>query len=158
MDAASFHARCDGRGPTLTVARTAAGHVLGGYAAASWETPAETYGKSVAAPGSFLFALRCAAAGLPPTRLALRDAGGDGGGGGGGGGGGEKALCMHEDYGPTFGEYGSELCLLLNGDPADCVTTVVTTYAPPPGQADPHFLTGAKQFTVAEVEVFRVRA
>ena len=141
MTARSFHARCDGRGPTLTVARTAAGHVLGGYAAASWESPA--IGGYVAAPGSFLFALRCAAAGLPPTRLALRWHGA------------ENHLGMRKDSGPCFGASG-DLLLLGGGDPTCCYTTVGTTYALPKGQADPHFLTGAKQFTVAEVEVFRV--
>ena len=73
---------------------------------------------------------------------------------------GEQALCMNENFGPCFGSAGGGggLWLLRKADPAHCFTTLGDTYALPPGQADPHFLAGAKQFTVAEVEVFRVRA
>ena len=39
LTAADFHRQCDGKGPTLTLIRTPAGHVFGGYTAASWCSP-----------------------------------------------------------------------------------------------------------------------
>ena len=52
-EAENFHAKCDNKGPTVTVAKLSTGKVVGGYAGVSWETT--TGFKS--SPSSFLFSL-----------------------------------------------------------------------------------------------------
>jgi len=36
FNASSFHDKCDGKGSTLTIAKSSSGHVFGGYAVNSW--------------------------------------------------------------------------------------------------------------------------
>ena len=68
-NAAAFHARCDGKGPTLTALRSANGCVFGGFAAVGWASP----GGPVKAPGSWLFSL-VGVRGSRPLRMDLVDA------------------------------------------------------------------------------------
>jgi hypothetical protein len=35
--AAKFHSMCDGKGPTLTLIKTVAGHTFGGYTRVNWD-------------------------------------------------------------------------------------------------------------------------
>ena len=143
MDPESYHQRCDIKGPTLTVARTAAGHVFGGYASVAIRSD----GSRTRAPGSFLFALH-GPTGLPPTRMALKDA--DDG----------WALCgQSANHGPYFGPFNGDLCLMGEGDgedtPRGCHSNAGRSYELPAGQG-PHFLAGEEYFECAEIEVFRV--
>ena len=66
---AAFHARCDGKGPTLTALRSANGCVFGGFAAKGWTS----VGGWVKAPGSWLFSL-VGVRGSRPLRMDLVDA------------------------------------------------------------------------------------
>ena len=66
---AAFHARCDGKGPTLTAMRSANGCVFGGFAAVGWASA----GGHVKAPGSWLFSL-VGVRGSRPLRMELVDA------------------------------------------------------------------------------------
>jgi TLD/Collagen triple helix repeat (20 copies) len=52
--AAAFHARCDNRGRTITVAKSTKGKVFGGYTETSWGTAACAYKKD---PAAFLFSI-----------------------------------------------------------------------------------------------------
>ena len=38
-----WHAKCDGKGPTLTVMKATNGWVFGGYASKSWYSPKDQY-------------------------------------------------------------------------------------------------------------------
>ena len=40
FSAAKFHALCDNKGPTLTLIRTIAGHIFGGFTTISWDSSA----------------------------------------------------------------------------------------------------------------------
>ena len=91
-NAAAFHARCDGKGPTLTALRSANGCVFGGFAAVSWASP--RYAPvPVKAPGSWLFSL-VGVRGSRPLRMDLVDANH------------AKAVCHSSGYGPVFGGVG----------------------------------------------------
>ena len=52
-DSATFHARCDGLGPTLTVVKLSTGKLIGGYAGVSWGSS----GGYATSPTNFLFSL-----------------------------------------------------------------------------------------------------
>ena len=69
-NAAAFHARCDGKGPTLTALRSANGCVFGGFAAVGWASAVPAW---VKAPGSWLFSL-VGVRGSRPLRMDLVDA------------------------------------------------------------------------------------
>ena len=83
---AAFHARCDGKGPTLTALRSANGCVFGGFAAVGWASVASF----VKAPGSWLFSL-VGVRGSRPLRMDLVDANHP------------EALNHDFDFGPVFG-------------------------------------------------------
>jgi hypothetical protein len=85
-NAAAFHARCDGKGPTLTALRSANGCVFGGFAAVGWASGAAW----VKAPGSWLFSL-VGVRGSRPLRMDLVDAND------------EDAVFHYSGYGPIFG-------------------------------------------------------
>ena len=92
---AAFHARCDGKGPTLTALRSANGCVFGGFAAVSWASV--RFGVSVKAPGSWLFSL-VGVRGSRPLRMDLVNANH------------AQAVYHYSDLGPLFG-YAADLCV-----------------------------------------------
>ena len=96
-NAAAFHARCDGKGPTLTALRSANGCVFGGFAAVGWAS-ADSY---VKAPGSWLFSL-VGVRGSRPLRMDLVDANH------------ANAMCHCSGNGPLFGS-GHDLCVCWSG-------------------------------------------
>ena len=93
-NAAAFHARCDGKGPTLTALRSANGCVFGGFAAVRWTSAGYVY---VEAPGSWLFSL-VGVRGSRPLRMDLVDANH------------AHAVFHWSSYGPLFGG-GNDLCV-----------------------------------------------
>ena len=93
-NATAFHARCDGKGPTLTALRSANGCVFGGFAAVSW---ASGNGSYVKAPGSWLFSL-VGVRGSRPLRMDLADANH------------ANAVYHFSGLGPVFGA-GVDLCV-----------------------------------------------
>merc|ERR1712183_6889 len=68
FSSAAFHAKCDGRGATLTIIETAGGRVVGGYSNAPWKSPEIPQYES--ANRAFLFALSGKTA---PIKLNLKD-------------------------------------------------------------------------------------
>ena len=92
---AAFHARCDGKGPTLTALRSANGCVFGGFAAVGWASA----GAWVKAPGSWLFSL-VGVRGSRPLRMDLVDANH------------ANAVGHGSGFGPVFGD---DLCVNFYG-------------------------------------------
>ena len=90
---AAFHARCDGKGPTLTALRSANGCVFGGFAAVGWASA----GGYVKAPGSWLFSL-VGVRGSRPLRMDLVDVNH------------AHAVFQRSSFGSVFG-YGGNLCV-----------------------------------------------
>ena len=95
---AAFHARCDGKGPTLTALRSANGCVFGGFAAVGWASA--DFGVWVKAPGSWLFSL-VGVRGSRPLRMDLVDANH------------ANAVAHSSGNGPVFGHNGGgcDLCV-----------------------------------------------
>jgi len=133
--ASDFHARCDNRGPTLTVVKSG-NCTFGGYTEQSWAGS----GGHRKAPRSFLFSL-VNPSGLPPTRMPLI-AGQE-----------EYAIYCSSSYGPIFGS-GYDLYISKAPDSIDCSTILNNTYQCPTGQDTTTFLAGNQNFTVSEMEVF----
>ncbi len=138
--AAQFHAHCNNQGPTLTVIRCTGGYIFGGYADQSWNSSNQYR----ASPKAFLFALHCHA-GLGPTKMAQT-----------GGGAAQNAMNNNAGYGPTFGaNHDMHVANGANGTNGS-YTNIGSVYQCPPGQTGNTFLTGARNFQAAEVEVFRL--
>ena len=93
-NARAFHARCDGKGPTLTALRSANGCVFGGFAAVGWASAGNVW---VKAPGSWLFSL-VGVRESRPLRMNLVDVNH------------ARAVLHHSGRGPVFGG-GHDLCV-----------------------------------------------
>jgi len=65
----------------------------------------------------------------------------------------EKAIYCNKSYGPVFGS-GYDLYIAGSPNSNNCSTTLNVTYQCPAGQDATTFLTGNKNFTVSEMEVF----
>ncbi|KAJ4458044.1 putative K+ channel tetramerization subfamily protein [Paratrimastix pyriformis] len=135
FQAATFHRLCDGCPRTVTVIQTTGGHVLGGYAAASWNQTSDDFCDDRQA---FLFSLRGIAMSpiKIPNKLATK-----------------SGICCTPGYGPTWG--GGYDLHVANGcnTNSSSSTNLGRSYASPDGT--PYFLTGGSQyFQVAELEVF----
>ena len=136
---AQFHAQCDNQGPTLTVIKSTGGYIFGGYADQAWNSSNNWQ----ASPKAFLFALHCHS-GLGPTKMAQS------------GSYPQHAMYNHSSYGPTFGNgHAMHVANGANGNTGSS-TNIGNAYQCPPGQTANTFLTGARQFQAAEVEVFRL--
>jgi len=85
--ATDFHAKCDGKGPTVVIVKTTTGNVFGGYTDVSWSSS----GGWSTSSASFLFKLR-PAIGWYPLKDNQR----------------KNAVFRSSAYGPIFG-YGSDL-------------------------------------------------
>lgn len=64
----SFHAKCDNKGPTLTIIKSSEGYIFGGFTSASWDC-SWTYKPDIT---SFLFTLTNPH-NLPPTQYFPKD-------------------------------------------------------------------------------------
>jgi hypothetical protein len=173
--AEDFHRLCDGKGATLTLVRSEAGYVFGGYTSEPWMSPSRggtcvrvcvsvcthVCVSSVYKPDAhaFLFSLTNAA-GVPPAKakathtIGYVPAGGRYF---------DKAMIHNKDFLPFFGE-----CDLIIGDDAhlgaNSSTRWGSTYPLARGAADNTFLVGGGDmrngsafFKVAALEVFLVQ-
>jgi len=132
---------CDGKGATITVVKSSGGYMFGGYTDVAW-SQSSTYKSSCT---SFLFSLKCHA-GLGPLKMDVKS------------GSNNHAVYHISGYGPTFGG-GHDLCIVSNPNQSNTNTSYTNTghtYQLPDGVADYCFLTGARDFGVAEYEVFQV--
>ena len=137
--AEKFHELCDGKGPTITIARSEYKKLFGGYASISWNSDGDLY-----APNSFLFSLD------KQTKHMIS----------------KNEYCAirgNKEYGPSFG--GSDLALSYTGSLVDSTrpnwSDLGFTYSLPEGvifQSDgaQSYLGGSYRFEVEEYEVFGV--
>ena len=140
-----FQAGCAGRGPTVTIIKTDKGHIFGGAADKSWASA----GGWVASDSAFLFCAKCAGAapGAAPSQLKLN------------GKYNQQALCHGTDFGPVFGGSSD---LVIGNTPTASNTNLGYTYTCPAGEfgstACNNYLAGSLGFTVADYEVFVIKA
>jgi hypothetical protein len=155
--AADFHRLCDGKGPTLVLAREeVAGYIFGGYTAVAWSSVSGTHFDehaflfSILSPrslGSRSVGLRdflSVTSSIEPVKMPSK--GGDR----------YPAVRHQASSGPTFGI--SHDLALLCGDrqPRSGSSRIGDAYAPPAGQT-PTFLVGSRDFKLSELEVFLVK-
>lgn len=143
----AFHAKCDGKGATVTLIQTADGAIFGGYSSVSWvcEEPGTFGGVWLHSPGAFLFTARGPVTTVPvrfPLKMLATNA----------------AVCGWSIRGPIFGGYD----IMVQGlggtsDPFDytCFSELGTTYEDTLGHG-PRCFTPTGGFLPVEIEVFAV--
>ncbi len=138
--ATDFHLKCDNQGATVTVIKSTGGYVFGGYADLPWASSGQYRSSS----NAFLFALKYPS-GVAPVKMPLPKT--------------EQhvqfAMYDHSSNGPTFGG-GHDMHVADNANSYSTSYTNILSYELPPGQNAQTFLTGARNFQAAEIEVFRV--
>jgi hypothetical protein len=138
--AADFHRLCDGKGATITVVKSSAGYIFGGYTDVAWGGDAGYKSSSV----SYLYSLKDDA-GIGPVKMSImRDLT-------------AYAVYHDETNGPMFGQ-GNDLHIATNENKVFGSMSYIggNTYELPANCSDESFLTGADDFTVKEYEVFLV--
>ena len=157
--AKGFHDACDRKGATVTIVRTKEGHVFGGAADKSWASPSTA--SYVASDSSFLFCVSCYGAGwvgaelgAAPSQLKLNGEYNQYDG---------NALRHNLADGPTFGG-GHDLHIAPSpgGSSTKSHSNLGHAYTCPAGvygsAACHNYLAGSRAFTVADYEVFVVKA
>ncbi|KAL7468142.1 hypothetical protein ACHAXS_008384 [Conticribra weissflogii] len=132
LNAATFHAKCDNKGPTLTIIETADSSILGGYTDASWSSD-DAY---ISSNKAFLFVLS-GMGNVSPIRMKMKQHVTYSG-----------ILC-HPMVGPAFGYEHGPLDLYVSG------STVITNF----GSAYEVSSSGKLfigSFIIKEMEVFQV--
>jgi len=150
-DASDFHGMCNGKGATVTVVKSSGGYIFGGYTDVAWSGEAEDSHEDSndvvqvfkSSTESFLFSLKDHE-GIGPVKMPIKS---DKTG---------RAVCHHSSYGPLFGR-GDDLGVASNANSNTVSSSNVgTMYQRPSNTNDFHFLTGSRNFTVSEYEVFLV--
>ena len=138
LNAKAFHRLCDNQGPTVTVVKSSEGYIFGGYSDLAWACQAGWSSSTKA----FLFGLHCHK-GKEPVKMTVKS-------------GNPCALYQNRIYGPTFGA-GHDLFILEGVGGAVSHSNLGSSYIRPPGYEQvPYYFTGARNFTISEVEVFKV--
>lgn len=129
----TFHANCDGKGPTVTIVKVFS-NIFGGFTSKSWG------GSSgfLVDPEAFLFSLANLET-AEPIKLTQRSG---------------YSIYAADPYGPTFGT-GFDLHIVdyANGN-SDSFANLGGTYQVPPGVDGKTFLAGSYHFTPSEIETF----
>ncbi|KAL9954761.1 hypothetical protein ACROYT_G042336 [Oculina patagonica] len=135
--AATFHSRCDNKGPTVTIVKSG-NNIFGGFTEKSWVSSAPY----IICEDAFLFSM-VNPYGLGPTKMPLKSHG--------------KNYAIYSDisYGPTFGRSQHDLHIsenanmypLSDGYPGTC-------YECPPGHLYPSFRFFTESRYVTNYEVF----
>jgi hypothetical protein len=134
----SFHGRCDGQAPTLTLIQDTVGNIFGGFTPVEWES---RIGKK-ADPSlmSFVFTLKNPH-NFPATKFALKAEEKD------------RAIFCDSSIGPQFGGLGvSGNCNTNTGS----WSFLGSSYANGTTLDGNTVLTGSFEFTVKEIEVFEI--
>lgn len=131
--AATFHSKCDNRGPTMTIVRSTNDCIFGGFADVSWNTS----GELIPSNRSWLYLLK--RSGKQPQKLKLT------------GNSNEHALYGDLSDGPMFGE--NDLLIPNNCNTSNCSCHLGDTYE---HGGDNYLFTGGPRFLVQEIEVFSV--
>ena len=135
-----FHSKCDNKGATVTVIKSTGGYVFGGYADLPWASISIQYLES---SNAFIFALQYPS-GVAPVKMPVLNA--------------QNAIYHNSSYGPSFGG-GHDIYVADNANSSSNSNTAANvgiSYQLPAGQNAQTFLTGARNFQAAEIEVFRV--
>ena len=163
--AAGFHSACDGNGPTVTVVKTKEGFVFGGAADKSWGSKRDN--QHIAFDSAFLFCIKCAGAAPHAAPSQLKLTGQTNGHTSSQARGEANNLAMYysSGNGPTFGlGYGHDLKIGTTPGETRTVshTALRSIYTCPAGThntaACNSYLAGKFYFTVADYEVFVIRA
>ena len=142
FSAAPFHVKCDKKGSTLTVIKSANANIFGGFTTMSWDISS----LSKEDPHAFLFSLVNQY--NQPRRIPIRAAKT------------RYAIFCGKDAGPHFGED-----IQIRSNMSDCVSNLgqdyefatTTTSSPVKTKAEIQaFLAGAGRFKVIEMEVFAI--
>jgi len=136
--ALTFHSLCNNKGSTLTVVKATTGYIAGGYASVSWAS----FGGYFSDSNAFFFTLTNPS--NMPLKLAITVSG--------------NALYHGPSYGPTFGS-GHDMFIsdASNTNTNSYISSSSYTY--PNGNSGSSggvFMLGARNFQVAEIEVFLV--
>jgi hypothetical protein len=138
FEASAFHGRCDGHPNTITLICSTTGCIFGGYTPLAWNSrngyvpdPSEK---------TFIFTLKNPH-NLPARIYKLKDA--------------QYAINDQAQYGPTFGCNAVYVCDKCQSSTSS-YSNVNIHYVNDTGIQGLQVLTGAKNFTVKEIEVFEV--
>ena len=128
---ATFHARCDGLKPTLTIVHSNDGYVFGGYTSLPWNYVSGTYAQDLTA---FIYSI------TQKYKCSEQKN--------------SSSICCNGGYGPIFGN-GHNLYIYDNSNANNSSYSNVSsyTYISPTGAS---YLTGSHNFTVKEIEVYLV--
>ncbi len=127
--AKDFHQKCDNRGPTITFIKTVKGKRFGGFTSLNWESQGEYKMNDTSA---FIFSLDY------KKKLKNNDQ--------------NYIIYNNSAYGPFFG--GGDDILIDNGHTKSCSTNL-SSYGMNDGY-NGNYLTGERNFTPSEVEVYSV--
>jgi len=135
-----FHANCDGKGETITIAKSENGYIFGGYNPNSWKSSAK--GEFENCFAAWIFSLTNPK-NKPFKAKTLHPA---------------YAIYHHDNHLPTFGTNGHDIALLNNCNTAKNGACLGQSYKLPnfisPGKDAILFMTGQDTFKVSDVEVF----
>ncbi|KXJ17928.1 hypothetical protein AC249_AIPGENE25759 [Exaiptasia diaphana] len=136
--ATTFHALCDGKGPTVMIVNVKTLYIFGGYVDVSWHSN-EIYSSSDAA---FLFSLYNNPNGFQPVKLNIIDK--------------NNAIYGNAVWGPTFGR-GKDLYVGSEAQIKKNSLAFAKSYETPPGcttGVNCNFMADTYQFFVHDIEMF----
>ncbi|EFC37594.1 predicted protein [Naegleria gruberi] len=135
LSVASFHAKCDNKGATVTLIKSTSGAVFGGYTSLSWRSEASLTANADAS--AFMFSVISATKEERFVKV-LQNA--------------NKAYAMYNyvTYGPTFGG-GHDMCVKFNTlsyfNPNTYGYGIITN----------DYYSGGQYFTEAEIEIYTIQ-
>jgi hypothetical protein len=139
--ASNFHAKCDGRSPTVTLIESTKGFVFGGFTPVAWESPSSASYKPDNNRKSFLFTLK-SPRGSEARKFGMAST--------------ANAIYCNSSYGPTFGN-GHDICVADAGNTnRSSYTLLGNGYPNDTGINGAQLFTGEQSYTVREIEVFAV--
>ena len=134
--AQGFHRACDNKGPSVTVVKSAGGHVFGAVTDKSWGGGARWIQSSV----GFLFCLSCAGAPDRAQQFGITSQ--------------QYAVYQNPSYGPSFGG-GHDLHISNTPGASGSYTTAGHSYA---SRGSETYMAGTRVFRVIDYEVFIISA
>lgn len=136
---ATFHAKCDGKGATVTIVTSSEGWVFGGYTPLSWNAASNNYATD-SSNQSFIFSLKNPRD-EKPAKFGLSNS--------------SRAIYCNNGYGPTFGGNHDIVCY-NNANSASNYTHLGGNYSNTTGLDGQTFFTGKYNYTAKDIEVYQV--
>ena len=142
--AQAFHQKCDGKGPTVVVAKSQGGHLFGGYTEVPWDSS----GQYKSCQQSFLFRLASPDNSTQPSKHQIFQTH-------------QYGIYCDASYGPTFGG-NHDLCIQQSGSSAVVNCNIGHTYNPnssaPAGGSFSYLAEAQSNVALTDYEVFVVKA